>query len=123
MSSAARTRSSDAARRPSFSSLPQHVLQKKPVGAHYDPLVALLLSSSSNVCGGMPRNAILDGFVRPLAERLDGPDALSRAELVGSTLLGLLVHRTIIGCAEAADNERILALVAPAPQALIDGSG
>ena len=102
--------------------LAQYVLQKKPVGANYDPLVALLRSSSSEVCGGMLRKAILDGFVRPLAERLEGPDALSRAELVGSTLLGLLVHRTVIGGAESADNERILALVAPTLQALIDGS-
>jgi hypothetical protein len=47
---------------------------------------------------------------------------LSRAELVGSTLLGLLVHRTVIGGAEAADNERMLALVAPALQTFIDGT-
>ena len=83
----------------------------------YDPLVALLRSSSSDVCSGMLRNAILEGFVRPLAARLEGPDAMSRAELVGSTLLGLLVHRTVIGGAEASDNERILASVAPALQA------
>jgi AcrR family transcriptional regulator len=103
--------------------LAQYVLQKKPSGADYDPLVALLRSSSSEVCGGMLRNAILYGFVRPLAERLDGPDALSRAELVGSTLLGLLVHRTVIGGAEPTDNDRIVALVAPTLQGLIDGSG
>ncbi len=103
--------------------LAQYVLQKKPAGADYDPLVALLRSSSSEVCGGMLRNAILYGFVRPLAERLDGPDALSRAELVGSTLLGLLVHRTVIGGAEPTDNDRIVALVAPTLQGLIDGSG
>jgi hypothetical protein len=70
----------------------------------------------------MLRNAIVQGFVRPLAARLEGPDALSRAELVGSTLLGLLVHRTVIGGAEAVDNERMLALVAPALQTFIDGT-
>jgi AcrR family transcriptional regulator len=102
--------------------LARYVLQKKSEGADYDPLVALLRSSSSDVCSGMLRNAILEGFVRPLAARLDGPDALSRAELVGSTLLGLLVHRTVIGGAEAADNERMLALVAPALQSFIDGT-
>ena len=102
--------------------LARYVLQKKSTGADYDPLVALLRSSSSDVCGGMLRSAILEGFVRPLAARLDGPDALPRAELVGSTLLGLLVHRTVIGGAEAADNERILTLVAPALQAFIDGT-
>lgn len=102
--------------------LARHVLQKKSTGADYDPLVALLRSSSSDVCSGMLRNAILEGFVRPLAARLEGPDALPRAELVGSTLLGLLVHRTVIGGAEASDNERILALVGPTLQTLIDGS-
>jgi AcrR family transcriptional regulator len=102
--------------------LARYVLQKKSEGADYDPLVALLRSSSSDVCSGMLRNAILEGFVRPLAARLDGPDALSRAELVGSTLLGLLVHRTVIGGAEAVDNERMLALVAPALQTFIDGT-
>ena len=102
--------------------LAQYVLQKEADGADYDPLVALLRSSSSDVCSGMLRNAILDGFVRPLTSRLEGPDALSRAELVGSTLLGLLVHRTVIGSGEASDNERILALVAPALQAFIDGT-
>jgi AcrR family transcriptional regulator len=102
--------------------LARYVLQKKADGADYDPLVALLRSSSSDVCSGMLRNAIGQGFVRPLAERLEGPDALSRAELVGSTLLGLLVHRTVIGGAEAVDNERMLALVAPALQTFIDGT-
>jgi len=102
--------------------LARYVLQKQSTRADYDPLVALLRSSSSDVCSGMLRNAILEGFVRPLATRLEGPDALLRAELVGSTLLGLLVHRTVIGGAEAADNERMLALVAPALQRFIDGS-
>jgi AcrR family transcriptional regulator len=102
--------------------LAQYVLQTKSTGATYDPLVALLRSSSSDVCSGMLRNAILEGFVRPLAARLEGPDAMPRAELVGSTLLGLLVHRTVMGGAAASDNERMLALVAPALQAYIDGS-
>ena len=102
--------------------LARYVLEKKANGADYDPLVALLRSSSSDVCTGMMRSAILEGFIRPLAARLEGPDAWSRAELVGSTLLGLLVHRTVIGGAEAADNERMLALVAPALQTFIDGN-
>jgi AcrR family transcriptional regulator len=102
--------------------LARYVLEKKAVGADYDPLVALLRSSSSDVCSGMLRNAILQGLIRPLAARLDGPDAMARAELVGSTLLGLLVQRTVICGAEAADNDRMLALVAPALQTLIDGS-
>jgi AcrR family transcriptional regulator len=102
--------------------LARYVLQKNADGTDYDPLVALLRSSSSDVCSGMLRNAMLQGFIRPLAARLEGPDALSRAELVSSTLLGLLVHRTVIGGAEAADNARMLALVAPALQTFIDGT-
>ena len=102
--------------------LARYVLQKKTDGADFDPLVALLRSSSSDICSGMLRNAILEGFIRPLASRLEGPDALSRAELVGSTLLGLLVHRTVIGGADEVDNVRLLALVAPALQTFIDGS-
>ena len=102
--------------------LARYVLQNEAADADYDPLVALLRSSSSDVCSGMLRNAILQGFVRPLAARLEGPDAMSRAELVGSTLLGLLVHRTVIGGPAAADNESMLALVAPALQAFIDGT-
>lgn len=103
--------------------LARYVLQKKAPGQEYDPLVALLRSSSSDVCGGILRTAIHEGFVRPLAAMIDGPDALPRAELVGSTLLGLLVHRTVIGAASAEDTERVVALVAPTLQALIDGSG
>ena len=102
--------------------LARYVLQKNVDGADYNPLVALLRSSSSDVCSGMLRNAMLQGFVRPLASRLEGPDVLSRAELVGSMLLGLLVQRTVMGGAEAADNERVLALVAPALQTFIDGT-
>lgn len=103
--------------------LARYVLEKKPAGGEYDPLVALLRSTSCEAPARLLRQALLEGFVRPLAARLDGPEAHSRAELVGSTLLGLLVHRTVIGGAEAADTERVVALIAPTLQAFIDGSG
>jgi AcrR family transcriptional regulator len=103
--------------------LTRYVLKKKPPGAEYDPLLAMLRSSSSDVCGGMFRNALLDGFVRPLAARIDGPDALQRAELIGSTLLGLLVYRSVIGLdtANADDGEPLIASVAATIQGLVDG--
>jgi AcrR family transcriptional regulator len=101
--------------------LARYVLQKKPAGADYDPLVALLRSSSSDVCSGMLRQTILEDFVEPLAARLDGPDALPRAELVGSTLLGLLVYRTIVGANTTQDTDQLAASVGPAIQRLIDG--
>lgn len=97
------------------------VLKKKPPGHEHDPLVALLRSSSSDVAGHMLRDALLDGFVRPLAALLEGPNAKERAELVGCNLLGILVYRTVVGNAETPDVEQQVALIAPTLQALIDG--
>ena len=102
--------------------LARYVLQKKSPSDEYDPLVALLRSTSCEAPARMLREALQEGFVKPLAALLDGPDALQRAELVGSTLLGLLVHRTVIGGASQDDSERVVALVAPTLQAFIDGS-
>ena len=98
-------------------------LLKKKAGADPDPLIALLRSSSSGVCGGLMREALFAGFVRPLAAQLDGPDAEQRAELVGSILLGLLVYRTVVrgGAAQTQDDEAIVASVAPTIQGLVDG--
>jgi AcrR family transcriptional regulator len=103
--------------------LARYVLQKKSSSDGYDPLVALLRSTSCEAPARMLREALQDGFVRPLAASLEGPDALQRAELVGSTLLGLLVHRTVIGGTSQDDTERVVALVAPTLQAFIDGQG
>ena len=102
--------------------LARYVLQKKAPSNAYDPLVALLRSSSSDVARGMLRDALMDGFVRPLAARLDGPDAVPRAELVGSILLGLLVYRTIAGGGIMQNDEQLTSAVAQTLQALIDGS-
>jgi len=102
--------------------LARYVVQKKAPSNGYDPLIALLRSSSSEVAGGMLRDALGDGFVRPLAARLDGPDAVSRAELVGSILLGLLVYRMIVGGTMTENDEQLTASVTRTLQALIDGS-
>jgi AcrR family transcriptional regulator len=102
--------------------LARYVVQKKAPSNAYDPLVALLRSSSSEVASGMLRDALVDGFVRPLAARLDGSDAVPRAELMGSILLGLLVYRTIVGGGMMQNDERLIASVARTLQALIDGS-
>ena len=102
--------------------LARYVLQKKTPSNGYDPLIALLRSSSSEVAGGMLRDALVDGFVRPLAAHLDGPDAMPRAELVGSILLGLLVYRTIVGGAMTQSDERLIASVTRTLQTLIDGA-
>jgi AcrR family transcriptional regulator len=97
------------------------VLKKKPPGDDHDPLIALLRSSSSDVAGHMLREALLEGFVSPLAARLEGPNARQRAELVGCTLLGLLVYRTVVGGTAMQDVEQQVALVGPTLQGLIDG--
>jgi AcrR family transcriptional regulator len=97
-------------------------VQKKAPSNDYDPLIALLRSSSSEVAGSKLRDALVDGFVRPLAARLDGPDTMPRAELVASTLLGLLVYRTIVGGAIAQNDEQLIASISRTLQALIDGS-
>ena len=102
--------------------LARYVLQKKAPSNGYDPLVALLRSSSSEIAGGMLRGALVDGFVRPLAARLDGPDAMPRAELMGSILLGLLVYRTIVGSATPQNDEWLITSVTRTLQALIDGT-
>jgi hypothetical protein len=71
----------------------------------------------------MLREGLSEGFVRPLAARLDGPDAAARAELAGSMLLGLLVCRTVIGGkTEHDDEESFVALVGRALQKVIDGT-
>jgi AcrR family transcriptional regulator len=102
--------------------LARYVLQKKTPANGYDPLVALLRSLSSEVAGGMLRDALVDGFVRPFAARLDGPDAMARAELAGSILLGLLVYRTIAGGVMLQSDERLIPSVSRTLQTLIDGS-
>jgi AcrR family transcriptional regulator len=101
--------------------LARYVLEKKSADADYDPLVALLRSTGSESPARMLREALVEGFARPLAARLEGPDALTRAELVGSVLLGLLVHRTVIGGGTTRDQATLLAWVSPMLQALIDG--
>jgi AcrR family transcriptional regulator len=101
--------------------LARYVLEKKKADGDYDPLVALLRSTGSESPARMLREALVEGFAKPLAARLDGPDALVRAELVGSVLLGLLVHRTVIGVEVARDQATLVSWVGPMLQALIDG--
>lgn len=102
--------------------LASYVLQKKSPDQEYDPLVALLRSASSDVAGRKLRETLTEGFVRPLAARLDGPDAVLRAELIGSILLGLLAYRTVIGAMEGGDRSQVVAHAGPLLQSLIDGA-
>lgn len=96
------------------------VLKKKSAEGH-DPLRALLRSFSSDVAREKLRVAIIQGFVEPLAARLPGPHARERAELVGSTLLGLLVYRAVAGPLSDDEREQAIATTATYLQGIING--
>lgn len=100
--------------------LTRYLLQKKPPGSH-DPLVMLLRSTSNDGARRMLQDALDKGFVEPLSARLDGPDARTRAELIGSLFLGLLVYRSIVGQTSSDGVEELSRVVEPMVQRLIDG--
>lgn len=89
----------------------------------FDPLLAMLRSASDEKAAGMLREALDEGFVRPLATRMDGEDAELRAGIVAADLLGVMVAREVVRSgplAEAAP-ERLVAHLAPVLQSRIDG--
>ena len=94
---------------------------KQKNGEGHDPLRALLRSFSSEVAREKLRAAIIQGFVEPLAARLSGSNARERAELVGSTLLGILVYRAVAGPLSDEEREQMVATTAPYVQQIIDG--
>lgn len=98
----------------------RYILKKQGSGGH-DPLTALLRSHSSDIARDKLRSAMVQGFVEPLAARLPGPSARERAELIGSTLLGILVYRSIAGPLTETEREQVVAATAPHLQAIIDG--
>lgn len=96
-------------------------LFKKKGAEGDDPLRALLRSYSSEVAREKLRAAMIQGFVEPLAARLSGPGARERAELVGATLLGILVYRAVAGPLNEDEREHLVATTAPYVQSIIDG--
>lgn len=103
--------------------LARYVLSKGEVEGALDPLLALLRSAPSGPAAELLREAVADGFVRPLAARLDGEAAEPRAGLIAAYVLGLAVVRDVIGAGPLAtgDTETLVALVAPVLQAYVDG--
>lgn len=99
--------------------LARYVLRKQD----FDPLLALLRSASDERASSMLREALDEGFVRPLAARMSGEDAELRASMVAADLLGIMVAREVVRSAPLveADPERLVALVAPVLQSRIDG--
>lgn len=78
------------------------------------PLLAILRSSGHAAVRDQLRAELCDGYLRDMAERLDGADAALRAEVIGALLLGLGVMRSVAGAPalSAASFEQTRALVA-----------
>ncbi|NUP25467.1 MAG: TetR/AcrR family transcriptional regulator [Nocardia sp.] len=60
------------------------------------PLVAMLRSSGHPGVRDELRDGICGGYLGDLADRIDGPDAQLRAEMVGALLIGLGVLRDVV---------------------------
>jgi AcrR family transcriptional regulator len=89
-------------------------------GETEDPMLALLRSSGYERFAAIFRDAFESDLRGILEERLAGPDASLRAELVGAQVVGLKLIRAMLGegCA-AMDAEAVIACYAPALQAII----
>lgn len=92
-------------------------------GESEDPMLALLRSSGYERFAAIFREAFESDLRGILEERLAGPDASLRAELVGAQVVGLKLIRAMLGdgCA-ASDAEAVIARYAPALQAIITPS-
>jgi len=87
-----------------------------------DPLVRAVFTSS-RPAGGRFRDNFESQLVSRLADRLDGPRARLRAELVCSHLMGLGAARLVLRtqAISAEPTEELVALTAPLIQRWIDG--
>ncbi|MFC9471071.1 TetR family transcriptional regulator [Nocardia sp. NPDC056952] len=61
------------------------------------PLLAMLRSAGHDDVRDQLRAQLCDGYLREFADRLGGPGAELRAELIGALLIGLGVLRSVIG--------------------------
>ncbi|WP_433697725.1 TetR family transcriptional regulator [Nocardiopsis sp. CA-288880] len=68
--------------------------------------LALIRASDASTVGSRLHEAHETAFVRPLAERLSGPDALLRARLAAALVGGLLYSLWVVGDKELADADR-----------------
>ena len=78
------------------------------------PLVAMLRSSGHPGVRAELRDGICGGYLADMADRIGGPDAQLRAEMVGALLLGLGVLRDVVGApaVSTASFEQVRGLVA-----------
>ncbi|WP_345429041.1 TetR family transcriptional regulator [Actinoallomurus vinaceus] len=86
------------------------------------PLLVMLRSSGRTAIRDQLRERICADYLQGFAERMGGPDAALRAELVGALLLGLGVMRSLIGSPALSDAafEETRTLVARMVAALAD---
>jgi AcrR family transcriptional regulator len=91
--------------------------------AGFDPFQLLLRSAVSPAAAPIIAQELHDGFVRPFAARLAGPDAEIRAALATSCILGFALLRVALGspAVASADAEHVTTLLAKAIQREIDG--
>ncbi|ROO88134.1 TetR family transcriptional regulator [Actinocorallia herbida] len=61
------------------------------------PLIAMLRSAGHTGVRDLLRERLCDGYLNTLADRLEGPDAALRAELIGALLVGMGVLRSVVG--------------------------
>ncbi len=97
-------------------------LTQKTAKTGFDPMLALLRAASSPEAVPILRQALQAQVLRPLATRLEGPNALERAALIGALVVGFDLLTRVLGLtattADAPDGlERTLA---KSVQALVD---
>lgn len=88
-----------------------------------DPIMLIMRSASSPRGAALLRVGLDERFIRPLAAWLGGRDALARAALVSSHLMGASMMHAVFGPDSMAGTraERFAKGLAPALQACIDG--
>lgn len=103
--------------------LARYILTKGETPGAFDALLALLRSAPSDPVATLLRDAVDKQFVRPLADRLDGGDALLRASLIAAHVIGIAVARDVIRSTALAGSDcgALVALVAPVLQRYVDG--
>lgn len=100
----------------------RHFFARWEARAPSDPMIALLRSSLTNAqAADLLRRIVTEQAACPLARHIGGPQAETRAGLVGAFLLGTGVARYLVDLPAIAhaDLDEIVALAAPALRALL----
>ncbi|WP_203291481.1 TetR/AcrR family transcriptional regulator [Maricaulis parjimensis] len=75
----------------------EHLIDNHGGDKPLDDLLVLLNSAGSETAGEMVRRSIHERYNEPMAELLGGRDALLRARMFGSALMGLIISSKIHG--------------------------